>query len=215
VLFRFFKHTRNCASIRMLVIICCKYNCCDVNLYYRFLTVPNFLHVWGSIQNIPDSIWKFLTAVRLVLFIGMRFALMQVKTGLCHILSRFEVAPCKDIPERIVFDPKFFMLQNYGEIRLSFNRIQFWNNTRIYIYIDAKAILYIETSNCLINPTEPSPLPEASVLSASRKLLSTYITSSILTGFLNLPNSKITFVNLILNHFGKGCFRRNTNAALL
>jgi hypothetical protein len=54
----------------------------------------------------------------------MRFALMQVKTGLCHILSRFEVAPCKDTPLRIVFDPKSFMLQMQGDISLAFNRIQ-------------------------------------------------------------------------------------------
>jgi hypothetical protein len=64
----------------------------------------------------------------------MRFALMQVKTGLCHILSRFEGAPCKGTPLRIVFEPKAFLLQMHGEIRLSFNRMQFWNN--IYIQSD-------------------------------------------------------------------------------
>jgi hypothetical protein len=37
-----------------------------------------------------------------ILFAGMRFGLMQVKTGLCHILSRFEVVPCKDTPVPIV-----------------------------------------------------------------------------------------------------------------
>jgi len=55
----------------------------------------------------------------------MRFGLMQVKTGLCHILSRFEVALCKETPVRIVFDPKHFLLQMHGEIRLSFKRMQF------------------------------------------------------------------------------------------
>jgi hypothetical protein len=55
----------------------------------------------------------------------MRFALMQVKTGLCHILSRFEVAPCKDTQLRVVFDTKYFFLQMDGDIQLSFNRIQF------------------------------------------------------------------------------------------
>ena len=58
----------------------------------------------------------------------MRFGLMPVKTGLCHILSRFEVAPCKEMPENIVYETKSFLLQMHGEIRLSFNRIQFWNN---------------------------------------------------------------------------------------
>jgi len=36
----------------------------------------------------------------------MRFALMQVKTGLCHMLSRFEVAPCKETPVTIDLDKK-------------------------------------------------------------------------------------------------------------
>jgi hypothetical protein len=53
----------------------------------------------------------------------MRFGLMEVKTGLCHILSRFEVAPCKDTPLRIVFEPKAVLLQPQGELLLSFNRL--------------------------------------------------------------------------------------------
>jgi hypothetical protein len=68
---------------------------------------------------------KILTTVRFVLFTGMRFGLMQVKAGLCHILSRFEVAPCKGTPVRIVYDTKAFVLQMDGEIRLSFNRMEF------------------------------------------------------------------------------------------
>jgi cytochrome P450 family 6 len=56
------------------------------------------------------------------IFTGMRFALMQVKTGLCHILSRFEVAPCKDTPVPIVFDTTAFLLTPNGEIPLSFKR---------------------------------------------------------------------------------------------
>jgi len=47
-----------------------------------------------------------------------------VKTGLCHILSRFEVAPCKETPVRVVYDTKAIVLQMYGEVRLSFNRMQ-------------------------------------------------------------------------------------------
>jgi len=60
-----------------------------------------------------------------IIFTGMRFGLMQVKIGLCHILSRFEVAPCKQTPVRIVFNTKSFVLQTHGEILLSFNRVQF------------------------------------------------------------------------------------------
>jgi hypothetical protein len=53
----------------------------------------------------------------------MRFALLQVKAGLSHILSRFEVAPCSDTPLQIVFDPKSFLLMMDGKIPLSFQRI--------------------------------------------------------------------------------------------
>jgi hypothetical protein len=59
----------------------------------------------------------------LVLFTGMRFALVQVKAGLSHILSRFEVAHCKDTPLAIVFDTKSFVLTMNEKIPLSFKRI--------------------------------------------------------------------------------------------
>jgi len=55
---------------------------------------------------------------------GMRFALMQVKTGLCHILSRFEVAPQRNAPKLIAFDTKAFFLTVSGELPLSFKRVQ-------------------------------------------------------------------------------------------
>jgi hypothetical protein len=55
----------------------------------------------------------------------MQFGLTQVKTGLCHILSRFEVAPCKDTPVRLAFNTKYFVLHPHGDIRLFFNKTQF------------------------------------------------------------------------------------------
>jgi len=65
---------------------------------------------------------KFLTSDLLTIFTGMRFELMEVKTGLCHILSRFEVAPCKHTPVPIVFDPKNFFIIMDGDMLLSFKR---------------------------------------------------------------------------------------------
>jgi len=50
---------------------------------------------------------------------------MQVETVLCHIMSGFEVAPCKERSVPIVFDTKSFILQIHGKIRLSFNKMQF------------------------------------------------------------------------------------------
>jgi hypothetical protein len=50
---------------------------------------------------------------------------MQVKTGLIHILSRYEVTPCKDTPVAMVFDPKSFLLLVDGEIPLSFKAYKF------------------------------------------------------------------------------------------
>jgi len=50
----------------------------------------------------------------------MRFGLTQVKTGLYHILSHFEVAACKETPVRIVFETKSFLLTSKAEIPLPF-----------------------------------------------------------------------------------------------
>jgi hypothetical protein len=47
---------------------------------------------------------------------------MQVKAALCHMLSRFEVAPCKETPVPIVFDPKHFFLKTKGDMLLTFKR---------------------------------------------------------------------------------------------
>jgi len=68
---------------------------------------------------------KFLKSDLFTMFTGMRFGLMQVKTGLCHILSRFEVAPCKETPLSIVFDPKYFIMIKEGDMLLSFKRKNF------------------------------------------------------------------------------------------
>jgi len=70
-------------------------------------------------------ICKFLNTDRLTLFTGMRFAFMQAKTGLCHILSHFEVAPCKETPMRIVMDKKSVLVMTDQEVPLSFKRIQY------------------------------------------------------------------------------------------
>ena len=96
---------------------------------------------------------KFLTAILFIIFTGMRFGLMQVKTGLCHILSRFEVATCKDTPVRIVYEKKSTILQMSGEFRLSFNRMQFWNNTHTHTRTHTSTI-YVKyrNNNFLITP---------------------------------------------------------------
>jgi hypothetical protein len=55
----------------------------------------------------------------------MRFAFMQAKTGLCHILSRFEVALCKETPVRIGMDKKSVFVLAEEEVPLSFKRMQY------------------------------------------------------------------------------------------
>jgi hypothetical protein len=57
----------------------------------------------------------------------MRFALMQTKTGLINVLSRFEVAPCTDTPVPLKIDSKPFLLQSLGEIPLVFKRVKVLN----------------------------------------------------------------------------------------
>ncbi|XP_069688236.1 uncharacterized protein [Periplaneta americana] len=54
--------------------------------------------------------------------IGMRFGLMSTKCGLIHVLSRYEVATCKDTPKSLVFDCKAFLLSTLGELPLRFKR---------------------------------------------------------------------------------------------
>jgi hypothetical protein len=60
----------------------------------------------------------------MILYTGMRFGQMQVKAGLCHILSSFEVEPCKETTVPIVYNPRSFLLQANREILLSFKKIQ-------------------------------------------------------------------------------------------
>ena len=111
----------------------------------HFITCNILQEQW---DDKPTCISKSLTTVLFIPFTGMRFGLMQVKTGLCHILSRFEVAPCKETPVRIVYENKSFLLQTKGEIRLSFNRMQFWNFIYIYIFIYVYVYIYIYTHIC-------------------------------------------------------------------
>lgn len=55
--------------------------------------------------------------------IGMRFGIMQTKTGLIHILSNYEVSPAKDTPIPLTFDPKPFLLTSLGTLPLNFTKI--------------------------------------------------------------------------------------------
>jgi hypothetical protein len=98
---------------------------------YKTCPIINYIKSNGRLnQWVGKSVFnsKFLTTFNFILFTGLRFGLMQVKTGLCHILSRFEVAPCKDTPLRMVFNAKTVYLEKHGELSLSFNRIRFWHN---------------------------------------------------------------------------------------
>ena len=55
--------------------------------------------------------------------IGMRFGLMQVKTGLVHVLSRYEVAPCKDTPIPMEYDTRSFLISSVGDVPLHFKKL--------------------------------------------------------------------------------------------
>jgi hypothetical protein len=49
--------------------------------------------------------------------------MMQIKTGLVYVLSRFEVAPCKDTPIPIKLHPKSFLIQPQVDIHLAIKKI--------------------------------------------------------------------------------------------
>ncbi|PSN51918.1 hypothetical protein C0J52_12804 [Blattella germanica] len=56
--------------------------------------------------------------------IGMRFGLMQAKCGLIHIISRYNVSPCKKTQIPMILDKKSFMTAAKGGINLSFQRLK-------------------------------------------------------------------------------------------
>ncbi|KAJ9594226.1 hypothetical protein L9F63_014386 [Diploptera punctata] len=55
--------------------------------------------------------------------IGMRFGLMQTKTGLIHILSRYEVEPSKETQIPLEFDKKSFLMSSKEGIHLKLNKV--------------------------------------------------------------------------------------------
>lgn len=59
---------------------------------------------------------------------GMRFGLMQTKIGLIHILSRYEVLPCKDTPPfPLALDTRSFLLGTTTGIPMTLKRLQTWH----------------------------------------------------------------------------------------
>ncbi|CAG2060740.1 unnamed protein product [Timema podura] len=56
--------------------------------------------------------------------IGMRFGLMQVKTGLIHLLSKFEVNRHKETPVPVTFLTSSPTLGPVGDMPLIFNKIR-------------------------------------------------------------------------------------------
>nr|Q964R1.1 RecName: Full=Cytochrome P450 6j1; AltName: Full=CYPVIJ1 [Blattella germanica]AAK57913.1 cytochrome P450 CYP6J1 [Blattella germanica] len=54
--------------------------------------------------------------------IGMRFGSMQVKAALIHILSNFEVSPCKETRIPLIIDPKPFNLMALGGVYLNITK---------------------------------------------------------------------------------------------
>jgi len=55
--------------------------------------------------------------------LGRRFGMIQMKSGLVHILSNFEVAPSKGTPVHIKLHPKPFLIQPLDDIVLALKRI--------------------------------------------------------------------------------------------
>jgi len=55
--------------------------------------------------------------------IGLRFAMMETKTGLAEILSKFEVSPCKETQTPIKAKPRSILLTPNEPIRLSLKSV--------------------------------------------------------------------------------------------
>lgn len=50
--------------------------------------------------------------------------MVEIKTGLSEILSKFEVSTCDDTPSTFKFRPRSFLLTPTEPIRLSFKKIE-------------------------------------------------------------------------------------------
>ncbi|KAK7861749.1 hypothetical protein R5R35_002485 [Gryllus longicercus] len=73
-------------------------------------------------RNIPNySFMPFSEGPRNC--IGMRFAHMQTKSAVAHLLSKYSVHPCSSTPEEIIFNPKTFLLQPKYGIELILRRL--------------------------------------------------------------------------------------------
>lgn len=55
--------------------------------------------------------------------VGLRFAMMEAKTGLAEILSKFEVSPCKETQTPVKTKPRSILLTPNEPIRLSLKSI--------------------------------------------------------------------------------------------
>jgi len=55
--------------------------------------------------------------------VGLRFAMMEAKTGLAEILSKFEVSPCKETQTPIKTKPRSILLTPNEPIRLSLKSV--------------------------------------------------------------------------------------------
>lgn len=54
---------------------------------------------------------------------GLRFAMMEAKTGLAEILSKFEILPCESTQIPIELNPRSMLLTPKEPICLSFKKI--------------------------------------------------------------------------------------------
>jgi len=136
------QHFTNCPYLSLTKTIAVTNRICEDDLH---LNVRQTLFINRVLltrkRKFKHRIWIQMNAwfIHILLYIstGMRFGLTQVKTGMCHILSRFEVAPCKDTPVTTPIEKKSFLLTVGGELPLIFKRIQLWH----YIHVDM--MLYI------------------------------------------------------------------------
>lgn len=79
-----------------------------------------------ALVNTLHSIIQRLYLILQVFFLtktGMRFALMEAKTGLAEIISKFEILPCKDTIVPIKINPRSILLTPNEPIRLLFKKI--------------------------------------------------------------------------------------------
>jgi cytochrome P450 family 6 len=57
-------------------------------------------------------------------FLGMRLGMMQIKVGIIHFISKYEVLPCQETPIPMEFDNYTVFTKSRNNMKLNLRRLK-------------------------------------------------------------------------------------------